>query len=305
MTTAQAQDHARAALSEVRKEAKSLTATILASPALVALTTLVTGGATYGLYWRYLRRIPTAAHLTPTTLRWRRTLVGKCTSVGDADGFRLYHTPGPALLRNLLYPVPGASGASSAQASGHHAGQGRRKKQPTTDETISVRLAGADAPEAGHFGHAAQPFSKEAQDELTRLVLGKTVWCQVAHVDQYGRLVATPFVLRWPFLLGRTNVSLYLVQRGLASMYTQAGAAYGTAGPLARFIRRVFSSDANGKGNKSSSSSSVWDTLLPLSGEARLRRAQEKAKRKRLGMWSQKHVETPEEYKRKLKEAAK
>ncbi|PWN93547.1 SNase-domain-containing protein [Acaromyces ingoldii] len=254
---------AQAALNEVKEEAKSLSSTILASPALVALSTLVCGGASYGIYWRYLRRIPTAAHLTPTTLRWRRTLVGRCTSVGDADGFRLYHTPGPVLLRDILYPVPSSSKAT------------RKGRQLHSDETISIRLAGADAPEAAHFGNVAQPFSKEAHDELRRLVLGRTVWCEVAHVDQYGRLVATPYVLRWPYVLGRTNVSLYLVKKGLASVYSQAGAAYGTAGPLAKLVRRL----------------------------ARLRRAQERAKRKRLGMWSQKHVETPEEYKKRTREA--
>lgn len=48
------------------------------------------------------------------------------------------------------------------------------------DNTLSVRLAGADAPEAAHFGHEAQPFSKEAKDRLKQLVEGRTVWVEVS-----------------------------------------------------------------------------------------------------------------------------
>ncbi|KAF9363441.1 putative endonuclease lcl3 [Mortierella sp. NVP85] len=41
-----------------------------------------------------LRRIPTAAYLTPDLLKGKTVLRGKVTSVGDADNFRFYHTPG-------------------------------------------------------------------------------------------------------------------------------------------------------------------------------------------------------------------
>lgn len=45
------------------------------------------------LYANYLRRIPGAAFVRPDFFR-RRSLFGKVTSVGDGDGFRLFHTPG-------------------------------------------------------------------------------------------------------------------------------------------------------------------------------------------------------------------
>lgn len=67
---------------------------------------------------------------------------------------------------------------------------------------------------------------------------------QVAHIDQYKRVVATPYVWAFPYIFGPTNVSLALVQAGLATVYRQSGAAYGTAG----FFSRVLLNDPNGLG---------------------------------------------------------
>jgi len=46
---------------------------------------------------------------------------------------------------------------------------------------------------------------------------------------------------------------------------------------------------------------SILDRLFPLSGEARLKRAQARAKKKRLGIWSLKNYESPEDYKKRIK----
>lgn len=48
------------------------------------------------LYKSYLRRIPGVNYINPKYYR-RRSLFGQVTSVGDADNFRLYHTPGGRL----------------------------------------------------------------------------------------------------------------------------------------------------------------------------------------------------------------
>lgn len=228
-----------------------------AGAALVTVGVLVGGRI---IRRRFFHRYPTAAHLTPNVLRTRRMLVGTVTSVGDADGFRLYHTPGLPFLRDVFFKPP-------------------KNKSQLRNETISVRIAGADAPEAAHFGREAQPFADEAKEELKRLVLGKTVWLDMAHIDQYQRLVATPYVWRPPYIFGRTNVSLTMVRKGLATVYRNAGAAYGQATWLSKTLFHA------------------------TSGRKRLERAEEYAKIMRIGMWSLgKKLETPGEFKRRMRD---
>jgi hypothetical protein len=62
-------------------------------PALVFTASTVGAIRFYKLY---LRRIPSVNHIKPEYFR-RRSLFGRVTSVGDADNFRLYHTPGGRL----------------------------------------------------------------------------------------------------------------------------------------------------------------------------------------------------------------
>jgi hypothetical protein len=79
------------------------------------------------IYRRYLRRIPSAEYITPRTLATRSTIRGYVTSVGDADNFRMVHTPAPWPL-SLLQRIP-------------------TDKKLLKNNTIHVRLAGVDAPE--------------------------------------------------------------------------------------------------------------------------------------------------------------
>lgn len=60
----------------------------------LALTVVTVAGVR--VYKTYLRRIPSVNHIKPNYFR-RRSLFGQVTSVGDADNFRLYHTPGGRL----------------------------------------------------------------------------------------------------------------------------------------------------------------------------------------------------------------
>lgn len=48
------------------------------------------------LHHSYLRRIPQAGSIQPAFWR-QRSLLGRVTSVGDGDNFRLFHTPGGRL----------------------------------------------------------------------------------------------------------------------------------------------------------------------------------------------------------------
>jgi endonuclease YncB( thermonuclease family) len=148
----------------------------------------------------------------------------------------------------------------------------------STKETVHVRLMGIDTPESGHFGMPAQPMAKESREYLEKLLLQRIVYFKPLMRDQYHRLVSTVLVLRWPFrflippplrLLFPMrhgflykNVSLDLVKKGYAMLYEQANSQY----------------------------DGCYDEL---------KQAQEKAKRKRLGVWQLKHFIPPSEHKKK------
>ena len=59
------------------------------------------------------------------------------------------------------------------------------------NQTLSIRIAGVDAPEMAHFGNPAQPYAKEAFDWLTKEVTGKRVKVQLLRKDQYNRIVSS------------------------------------------------------------------------------------------------------------------
>lgn len=162
------------------------------------------------IYVKYLRRIPNATAIRPSFWR-RRSLFGRVTSVGDGDGLRLFHTPGGRLAGWGWFP-------------------GRRiphTPKELKDQTISIRLAGVDAPEMAHFGKTAQPGSTEAFEYLTALVAKRRVRVYLHKKDQYERAVATVYVRRPPFLW-RTDVSLQLLRLGLATVYEgKTGAEFG------------------------------------------------------------------------------
>ncbi|EFE41686.1 putative nuclease domain protein [Trichophyton verrucosum HKI 0517] len=67
-------------------------------PSNLIPTILLTSGILFAvrIHRRYLRRIPEAPNISPSYLR-QRSILGKVTSVGDGDNFRIYHTPGGML----------------------------------------------------------------------------------------------------------------------------------------------------------------------------------------------------------------
>ncbi|GAK63626.1 nuclease domain containing protein [Moesziomyces antarcticus] len=285
----------------VVEQSTGVLGTVLSNPVGAAVAGISTTSLAALLWWRYFRRIPTAEYVTPAVLKYRKVLVGRVVTVGDADGFRFHHTPGPPFLRDWLNPWPPRVRSKNAKP-------GTRTR--LVRETISVRIAGVDAPESAHFGKPAQPYSKEAKDFLTSMVQSpsspdnltapkksffssasssapahpsndvstKVVWLYPSHIDQYKRLVATPYVWEPPYVLGKTNVSLAMVKQGLATVYRSAGADYGQATWWARFWRKS------------------------TTGLTALERAETKAKRQKTGMWSLgKKFESPEDYKKRIK----
>ncbi|KAF2707508.1 SNase-domain-containing protein [Pleomassaria siparia CBS 279.74] len=174
-------------------------------PAVVFAATTV--GA-LRIYKSYFRRIPSVNHIKPGYFR-RRSLFGRVTTVGDADNFRLFHTPGGRLAGWGFLPW---------------------KKVPTTREgllrkTIHIRLAGIDAPELAHFGREAQPFSKEAHEWLIQYIQDRRVRAYIYRRDQYDRVVAQVYVRRW---LWRKDIGLEMLKMGFATVYeAKSGSEFG------------------------------------------------------------------------------
>ncbi|TPX48142.1 hypothetical protein SeMB42_g01762 [Synchytrium endobioticum] len=99
---------------------------------------------------------------------------------------------------------------------------------------LRIRIAGVDAPESNYFNHGLQPqpFSHEAKEFLTELMLNKTVCLHVLRVDQYDRIVASVKIIRpssffWnASRIIQQDVGLEMLQSGLAVIYEGWGAEY-------------------------------------------------------------------------------
>ncbi|KAL5121229.1 putative endonuclease lcl3 [Pleosporales sp. CAS-2024a] len=179
--------------------------TVMAS---VGLT--VTTMAAVRLYKTYFRRIPSVNHIKPDYFR-RKGLFGTVTSVGDADNFRFYHTPGGRLVGWGWLPwktVP-------------------HQREVLRDQTLHIRIAGVDAPELAHWGREAQPYAKEAHEWLIDLLHNRRVRAYIYRRDQYDRIVAQVYVRKWVF---NRDVGLEMLKAGLATVYeAKSGAEFGTS----------------------------------------------------------------------------
>lgn len=176
----------------------------ITSSLLFTATTL----ALVKIYKDYIRRIPGAAYLKPGFFR-RRSLYGYVSSVGDGDNFRLFHTPGGRLM--------GWGWLPSRRMENLVHQSGKAKGNMPRGETIGIRIAGVDAPEAAHFGKPEQPYAREALEWLRGEVLHKYVRAYPYRRDQYERVVCTVYKRKWVFF--RTDVGLQMLKRGLATVY--------------------------------------------------------------------------------------
>ncbi|KAG9070224.1 putative endonuclease lcl3 [Linnemannia hyalina] len=160
-------------------------------------------------YKKNLRRIPSAAYLTPNMLKGKRIMKGRVTSVGDSDNFRFYHTPGGIWAGwGWLRHVP--SGTKALK-----------------DQTLHIRIAGVDAPEGAHFGMPSQPFSAESLAWLRKELLGKKVTIQPYSKDRYGRVVSMAWYPRSLPFLPKKNVSKEILKAGYGEIYRQSGSEHG------------------------------------------------------------------------------
>ena len=193
------QQHAFATTWSSYTQPQTIIATLILTSSLIGF---------YRFYNTFLKRIPIAPSIKPSYFR-KRSILGKVTSVGDGDNFRMYHTPGGWLAGWGWLPwrrVP-------------------TEKKALKDQTIHVRLAGVDAPELAHFGRPSQPYGQEALEWLTAYLGGRRVRAYVYRADQYQRVAATAYV--WKGLL-RRDVGLQMIRAGLATVYeAKTGAEFG------------------------------------------------------------------------------
>ncbi|KIM89888.1 hypothetical protein PILCRDRAFT_53296, partial [Piloderma croceum F 1598] len=156
---------------------------------------------------RFFRRIRSGDWITPDIFTKKQRIKGVVTTVGDADNFRLYHTPGIG----WRWPIKFRSIPS-------------KTKGELKDQTIHIRIAGVDAPEGAHFGRPAQPYAPEALAWLKNAIEGKTLYCRVIRRDQYSRIV------RSDKFMAPSILSLEMLKAGWVTTYEQAGAEYGEWG---------------------------------------------------------------------------
>lgn len=164
---------------------------------------------------RYFRRIPNGDWITPNVFKRKLWIKGYVTSVGDADNFRVYHTPAFGWRWPLKFRrIPD-------------------NPKDLKDKTIHIRIAGVDAPEGAHFGRPAQFYADEALAWLRNRILGKTVYCQLLRRDQYARIISVvqerPLFLPGTLFNGK-NLALEMLKAGCGTIYEQAGAEYGKWG---------------------------------------------------------------------------
>ncbi|CAI5757007.1 unnamed protein product [Candida verbasci] len=144
-------------------------------------------------------------------------------------------------------------------------GWGWLRKIPTAssilkDDTLMIRLCGIDAPERAHFGRPSQPYSEEALNWLKSYVENKFVTITPYSIDQYKRIVARAQVWKWS---GKKDVSAEMLKQGLAVVYEgKIGAEFGD-------------------------------------NEAWYKRIESRSKWLKKGIWSQKKLVTPGEFKKK------
>ncbi|KAK9382815.1 uncharacterized protein V2V93DRAFT_363578 [Kockiozyma suomiensis] len=254
----------------------------------VSFANLSTICGSFAIYSRFFRRYKTALDI-PTALYHRQGKIrGRVVSVGDADNFRLYHTPGGILAGwGWARPIPyqriwkrsstathpketkqraAAPKPSSIWKSLVFTGRPLKKRaaQPKlSSETIHIRLCGIDAPECASFGHPGQRYSTEAKQWLKSYVLGKRVTVRLDLLDQYQRAVGKATV--WT-ILGPRDVSAEMLKAGWAIVYeSNRNASFGTTRKQYEML-------------------------------------EDHAKKKRVGVWqSTEGFETPSEYKRRMK----
>lgn len=259
---------------------------------------LIITGSIFGCkagYTRYFKQYKSVKDI-PSNVFKHRWLYGKVTAVGDGDNFRFFHMPGGLLggwgsFRTIprleRVDIDSTNQAKSSKkhnkskiSSINYIFRRRDKNIKEISEyyldlkspykgkrnlpTLSIRLSGTDAPERAHFGGKTQPFGDEALNWLRYTILGKQVWVKPLSIDQYNRCVAR--AVYWSWFGGWKDISLEMIKEGLSVVYeAKTGAEF------------------DGR-------------------ESRYRFQEFVTKSRKKGLWIQKKIETPGQYKKRLKQ---
>ncbi|KAG5350570.1 hypothetical protein C0989_010357 [Termitomyces sp. Mn162] len=148
---------------------------------------------------QYGRRIRNSDWVTPDMFRRRRWVRGVVTSVGDADNFRLYHTPPLGFRWPFKFRrVPSIN-------------------KELKDETIHIRIAGVDAPEVANVNIPPRilpgPFSSGKVLALEMLRAGWGTTYEQAGAE-YGKVGKDEFL--------RTEAEARAARRGMWAKGTHA-----------------------------------------------------------------------------------
>lgn len=159
----------------------------------------------------------TVADIPVSILENHQILYGYVERVIDGDTIRIRHIP-----HYMLQQISGTDVSSIVTWEG-----------PIGNNTIVVRMYGIDAPEtAKRKSEVSQPFGEEAKEFTEGLIFHKVVAIKPLRKDKYQRLVGEVETYSSGSVISSTaasvpiDLSLELVSRGLATLYTGGGAEY-------------------------------------------------------------------------------
>ncbi|KAF7683942.1 putative endonuclease lcl3 [Astathelohania contejeani] len=141
----------------------------------------------------------------------------------------------------------------------------RDKKIVGNIKTLSIRIAGIDSPEMRHWDIEEQELAVESKNYLSQLIFRKTVQIILIKIDRYSRILAMVYL---PGIIERKNIAIEMVKAGMACVYI--GSDFEYCGSIDK-----------------------------------LKKTEEDAKRRKIGIWGLNNYVSPMEHKKKMRSKRK
>ena len=182
--------------------------------ALVAATVITAGDSSIFLPPKF----ETVDDVPSRYFKEDRVIYGRVERAIDGDTVRIRHCRTSFYCEDRMKKVPTS-------------GSRRISLEPPKriyDSTLSIRLYGVDCPEIQKRKNdpPSQPFGDEAKEYVSNSVLGKKVKVTLLSKDRYKRAIGKVETPRKFILFGQKDLSIELIRRGLATLYTGGGAEY-------------------------------------------------------------------------------